>query len=158
MEEYKTIKSHPNYMVSNLGNVKSNKRSGWKIMKVKPKATGYCDIDMDGKTYSVHRLVAETFIFNPENKPEVNHINEKRYDNRVENLEWVTAKENSNHGSRNDKVSKAKQGVKRASVSEETKIKMSKAMTGKKFSEAHKLKLSEAAKKRWARERGSDND
>lgn len=55
---------------------------------------GYLKVMINKKSYAVHRLVAETFIDNPDNKPLVNHINGNRQDNRVENLEWVDASEN----------------------------------------------------------------
>ena len=67
----------------------------------KDKKTGYylIHLSVKNKSYTklVHRLVAEAFIRNPKNKPEVNHKNGKKYDNDVTNLEWVTEKENMRH-------------------------------------------------------------
>ena len=65
---------------------------------------GYAHIQLfrggQGKIHLVHRIVATVFIPNPDRKPQVNHIDEDKMNNNVSNLEWVTAKENMNHGTR----------------------------------------------------------
>lgn len=64
------------------------RRVGWRHWK------GYEVFDYRGKTKEVHRFIAEQLIPNPDNKPQIDHINRVRHDNRVENLRWVTRKEN----------------------------------------------------------------
>lgn len=98
MEVFKDIKSNPDYQISNEGRVWSKKSN--RYMKLQKDACGYLRVQLymgngKGRTEKVHRLVAIAFIDNPDNLPEVNHINHQRDDNRVENLEWVTHKENS---------------------------------------------------------------
>lgn len=88
------------YQVSSLGRVKSLNylRTGKeRIMKTAKNSDGYPHLLLKGKDYKIHRLVAETFIPNPDNKPCVDHINTDRSNNRVENLRWCTQKENCNN-------------------------------------------------------------
>lgn len=67
----------------------------WKPMKLIKDKYGYLTVRINGKFYKVHRLIAEAFIPNPENKPWIDHKNRVRDDNRIENLCWCTYKENA---------------------------------------------------------------
>lgn len=94
------------YSVSNLGRVWSHLTH--RFLKPNTNYSGYhhcCLTNENGKQwYGVHRLVALAFIPNPDNKPTVNHINENKDDNRVENLEWATFHEQNVHGTRCSRV------------------------------------------------------
>ena len=97
MEEWRDIKYYNGkYQISNKGRVRNNKG---KILKPLKRGKGYQGINLSMNGYQtflyIHRLVAIHFIDNPENKPEVNHKDYNRQNNIVENLEWVTHRENS---------------------------------------------------------------
>lgn len=113
METWKDIENYEGYyQISNYGRVKSLERYryiGKNLQLVKNKILktrlwkGYINVKLNTnsshekeKVFAIHRLVAIAFIPNPESKPCVNHINGIRDDNRIENLEWVTIKENVN--------------------------------------------------------------
>jgi len=89
------------YSITKSGKVFSHKKNrfmnltdfkGYKKVKLRDNKN-----NQKPKNFLVHRLVADAFIPNPENKPEVNHINSKRFDNSIENLEWATREENNQH-------------------------------------------------------------
>ena len=94
----KEIKDFPGYTITDDGKVISYKFKEPRIMKTWLQKSGYENIKLckENHTYHflIHRLVAEAFIPNPNNLPEVNHKNKIRNDTRVENLEWCSRKEN----------------------------------------------------------------
>ena len=107
--EMKPYPLNPNIMVDELGRVKvypdngaKRRVKGFNKISLGPNGYGVVGYSENGKrkTIGVHRLVAITFIPNPENKPEVNHKDGVKLNNVVSNLEWVTASENSKHAVR----------------------------------------------------------
>lgn len=129
-EIWKDVKGYEGrYKVSNLGRIKSTRK--WRGNKYKERYiesetllhgyvgnTGYVYIHLDGKNCTLHRLIAKTFIPNPENKPQVNHIDGNKLNNNIKNLEWCTNKENAIHARKKgllnerDSICGTKNGIK----------------------------------------------
>ena len=111
MEEiWADIEGYENlYAISSKGRCWSYKTN--KFLKEDINNDGYLRFSLfkngKHKRYLAHRLVAKSFVANPNQYPEINHINENVKDNCAENLEWCTHKQNVNYGSRNKKVSLA---------------------------------------------------
>lgn len=107
MEIWKNIKGYEGiYQISSCGRIK-NITNGRIIKQHLNK--GYCIIglhkDGNAKNFSVHRLVAEAFIPNPNSLPQINHKDENKENNSVDNLEWCTCLYNNNYGTRNKRIS-----------------------------------------------------
>ena len=144
LEIYAPIKGFPDYLVTSFGRVLSLKQGNLKEKKQVNNGHGYLHVLLykNGKQYHkiVHRLVAQTFIPNPNNKPQVNHIDENKTNNHVSNLEWITQKDNINYGLHNEKIRKYRIGKKH---SKETKQKISKSNKGKNKKHERELKENE---------------
>lgn len=135
-EEWKDIPGYEGrYQVSNLGRVRSlcNPTHPCKILKQQLNRYGYMYVSLRkptekiSKNLSIHQLVAKCFIPNPYSYKCVNHINENRTDNSIQNIEWCDEKYNNNYGLHNDKISQA--------------------LKGRKISESHRRKIIESRKR-----------
>lgn len=112
IEEWKDIRGYEgSYQVSNLGRVRSLPRktkTGFRkgmILVLMIDKFGYSLVNLSRKSYKVHRLVAEMFIENPQGLKCVNHKDENKTNNCVDNLEWCSYGYNNNYGSRNKRIS-----------------------------------------------------
>ena len=96
-KQMKEIKDFPGYYITEDGRVFSDKQSKLKELKLSKNKYGYLRIVLNRVSRDIHRLVAKTYIENPNNLPQVNHIDENKLNNDVSNLEWITQKENAIH-------------------------------------------------------------
>lgn len=106
----KDIEGYPGYKASSDGKIISYKRGKSKELKTYVKTHGYLYVALskDGKKHylRLHRVIANTFIPNPEGLPEVNHKDEDKTNNRVNNLEWCTSHDNKIYGTRRDRIAR----------------------------------------------------
>lgn len=148
-EKFYPIKEFEGYYVSKNGEIYSTKTN--RKLKIKICNThGYCSVNLsEGSsrtTKKIHRLVAETFILNPLDKPAVNHKNGIKTDNRIENLEWVTFEENNKHYHTDPNMKEIKKAaLKKMSESSKKLTGEKNGMFGKKHSEETKKKISSKA-------------
>ncbi len=110
-EQWKVIPGYENYEISNMGNVRNTNyhRMGiTKMLRPKITNTGYLEVELckncTKKSIRVHQLVAQAFIENPNNYSSINHKDENKKNNMVDNLEWCTAAYNNNYGTHNYRV------------------------------------------------------
>lgn len=101
-ELWKTIEGYPDYRISDRGRVISLKGDIPRFLNPATDTHGYLKVSLSENSKCdhncrIHKLVAAAFIPNPENKPEINHIDGNKTNNHVSNLEWVTRSENSRH-------------------------------------------------------------
>ena len=117
-EIWKDVKGYEGkYKVSNKGRIKSlnyqnSKKEKLLHLRIGKKRQGYLDVMLSSKNvqkrHKIHRLVAEAFIPNPNNYPEINHIDEDVSNNNVNNLEWCTKLYNLNYGNHRENIAKKK--------------------------------------------------
>ena len=146
------------YEVSNLGRIKNHKTG--RILKPHLRGNGYLTVQLYngsgfGSVKLIHRLVATAFIPNPSQYPIINHKDEIKHNNNVDNLEWCNNSYNVTYGSRRKTIPWNK-GLRTGSLSVETRMKMSISHTGRVFSQESKHKIAESLKRYHREKRKSE--
>ena len=113
VETYKKIEGIENYSVSDFGNVRNDKTG--RILKPGVNSTGYYTVsltqDKRKATRKIHRLVARAFLLNPDNKPQVDHIDNNQLNNNLNNIRWVTLSENMQNTTKRSNNTSGTKGV-----------------------------------------------
>jgi hypothetical protein len=92
--EWTQLREHPDYDIQSEYPFLIRKRANGRIMTLSPSSDGYLRVYIDGQYNKHHKVVAEEFIDNPDNLPEIDHLNHVRDDNHLENLRWVSRSTN----------------------------------------------------------------
>ena len=135
VSSYGRVRSLDRYIIDILGHRRLQK--GKVLSSIKDKG-GYLVVNLQGRMFKIHRLVAQAFIPNQDNFPQVNHRDEDKTNNIAENLEWCTAKYNINYGSRQERSINTK--IKNGDVNEEN-VGLCREEYLKKYYQDHKDKI-----------------
>jgi hypothetical protein len=99
--EWIQLREHPDYDIRNIHPYLIRRRNDDRIMALSEHGNGYIDVCMNGRKHFHHRVIAGQFLANPDNLPQIDHINHIRSDNRLDNIRWVSGSDNQFNRQRN---------------------------------------------------------